>query len=138
MKHGLISLASGLFFGIGMAISGMVNPNNVIGFLDIFGNWNPSLIFVMGGALAVFMPSYLLVIKPRVRPIFESTFSFNLKKNIDKNLVFGASLFGVGWGLAGICPGPAVTALSAFNLDALFFLVFMMIGMKLAGLMRAK
>ena len=126
----ITALASGLLFGMGMMLSGMVDPNKVIGFLDVAGAWDPSLAFVMGGALMVFMPMYFLVIRPRQKPVCASTFSVSTKTEIDKRLLIGAGLFGVGWGLAGICPGPAVTSLPSLNGTMWAFFVAMLIGMK--------
>ncbi|MCL1080194.1 YeeE/YedE family protein [Parashewanella spongiae] len=132
MKN-LVTVISGVLFGIGMTLSGMINPNNVIGFLDITGEWNPSLIFVMGGALMVFMPIYHLKIKPMSTPILSPNFNINQYCQVDKPLVIGASIFGLGWGLAGICPGPALTALAGLNFDALLFVIFMLLGMSVAS-----
>ena len=128
-----IAVLTGLLFGLGMTLSGMTNPDNVIGFLDIAGVWNPSLIFVMGGALMVFMPVYFFQIKSRPKPVCASDFKLSTKGKLDTSLITGAILFGLGWGLAGICPGPAITALSGQNVDALLFVVFMMLGMKIAS-----
>lgn len=111
----LISLFSGLLFGVGMAVSGMANPANVIGFLDITGEWNPSLMFVMGGALAVFMPMYFWVIKPQNQPLISNEFCVSSKKHIDAKLIGGSAIFGLGWGGAGICPGPVVASLALGN-----------------------
>ncbi|WP_263080000.1 YeeE/YedE family protein [Endozoicomonas sp. Mp262] len=132
----LFAALSGLLFGLGMALSGMTNPENVIGFLDVAGKWNPSLIFVMGGALLLFMPVYFFWIKPMQAPIYGTDFKFTARQNIDKSLLTGAVLFGLGWGLAGICPGPAVTALGGKSVDALVFVISMLLGMALQG--RAK
>ncbi|MBE8168809.1 MAG: YeeE/YedE family protein [Shewanella sp.] len=132
MKN-LVTVISGALFGIGMTLSGMINPNNVIGFLDITGEWNPSLIFVMGGALMVFMPIYHLKIKLMSTPILSQNFNLNQYCQIDKPLVIGASIFGLGWGLAGICPGPALTALAGLNFDALLFVTFMLLGMSVTS-----
>ncbi|MCC4797718.1 transporter [Enterovibrio norvegicus] len=123
------ALFSGGLFGAGMMISGMVNPANVIGFLDVYGNWNPSLAFVMGGALMVFMPGYLLLIKPRSTPIAETHFSISKRNDIDKRLLLGSAIFGVGWGLAGICPGPAITVLGSGSLNIILFISSMAMGM---------
>lgn len=138
MKHlifCLSALVSGVLFGVGMVLSGMTDPAVVIGFLDVFGEWNPSLMFVMGGALAVFMPVYYLVIKPRKAPVAADAFCIASKTNIDTPLVVGASVFGLGWGLAGICPGPAVSSLALGNVDVLVFFSMMMLG--LGGTSRA-
>ncbi|MGR5145788.1 DUF6691 family protein [Photobacterium alginatilyticum] len=129
-----VALVSGVLFGMGMMISGMVDPHRVIGFLDITGAWDPSLMFVMGGALAVFMPIYLLVIKKRNAPVCSERFSLSNNRVIDKKLVGGAALFGLGWGIAGICPGPAVTSISGMNPSMLVFIAAMLLGMVIANL----
>jgi uncharacterized protein len=127
MKIHLISLVSGIIFAIGLSISGMVNPNKVKGFLDIFGNWDYSLAFVMGGAVLFNLASfkYLLTKKPYIAEKHEIPKS-NL---IDKKLLIGASLFGIGWGLVGICPGPAISNLVTLNLKSILFVFSMLIGM---------
>ena len=129
-----VALVSGVLFGMGMMISGMVDSHRVIGFLDITGAWDPSLMFVMGGALAVFMPIYLLVIKKRNAPVCSERFSLSNNRVIDKKLVGGAALFGLGWGIAGICPGPAVTSISGMNPSMLVFIAAMLLGMVIANL----
>ena len=123
-----VSLMAGLLFGLGMMISGMVDPNKVIGFLDIAGSWDPSLAFVMGGALLVFMPFYFLVIRKMDKPVCEADFHLSKNNLIDNKLITGAVLFGLGWGIAGICPGPAVTSLSGGNPTILLFMVSMLAG----------
>nr|WP_086937872.1 YeeE/YedE family protein [Thaumasiovibrio occultus] len=130
----LIALISGLLFGAGMMVSGMVDPNNVIGFLDIAGDWNPSLAFVMGGALLVFIPAYVLLIKPRRQPICDTDFQLAVNSRIDRKLLLGASLFGIGWGVAGICPGPAITLLGSASTSVFAFVIAMLVGQRLAGL----
>ncbi|ASI94985.1 YeeE/YedE family protein [Vibrio rotiferianus] len=119
---------SGILFGIGMVISGMADPAKVIGFLDITGAWDPSLSFVMGGALAIFVPAYLLLIKPRNESVFGDEIICPTSKAIDKKLVVGAALFGIGWGLLGVCPGPAVASLFTGNTQALLFIAAMLVG----------
>ncbi|MGF1685428.1 YeeE/YedE family protein [Photobacterium japonica] len=126
----ITALASGLLFGMGMMLSGMVDPNKVIGFLDVAGAWDPSLAFVMGGALLVFMPMYFFVIRPRQKPVCASAFSVSTKTQMDKRLLIGAGLFGIGWGVAGICPGPVVTALPSLNSTMWVFFIAMLVGMK--------
>ena len=130
----LFAVLSGLLFGLGMALSGMTNPENVIGFLDVAGEWNPSLMFVMGGALLVFMPVYFFRIKPMSAPLYGTDFKLSTRQSIDKSLLSGAVLFGLGWGLASICPGPAVTALGGGSSDALVFVIFMLLGMAVQGM----
>ncbi len=123
-----IALVSGLLFGFGMMISGMVDPNNVLNFLDLAGNWDPSLLFVMGGAVMVFMPIYFLVIKKMEQPLFHTKFHLPKKNKIDFRLVTGSLAFGVGWGIAGFCPGPVVTSLSSGNSTVYLFISTMLIG----------
>ncbi|MCA2014619.1 YeeE/YedE family protein [Vibrio tritonius] len=129
MTFALVAAFSGVLFGIGMAISGMANPQKVIGFLDIFGAWDPSLLFVMGGALAIFMPSYRWLIKPRKAPVSSERFSLPNNQQIDRRLILGAAIFGLGWGLAGICPGPALASLTMGNSDVWIFVIAMVVGL---------
>lgn len=121
---------SGLLFGLGLTISGMINPTKVIGFLDVAGTWDPSLALVMAAGLAVTVPSFHLVLK-RARPLFEAKFFLPGKSDIDKKLVLGAALFGIGWGLAGLCPGPALAAITSLDSSVLSFVAAMMAGMLL-------
>ena len=110
MTRLITTLIIGAVFGIGLAIAGMLNPSKVIGFLDVFGDWDPSLAFVMGGGILVNAIGYRFVMK-RKAPIQCATFSMPTSINIDKPLVIGSVIFGVGWGLAGLCPGPVVASL---------------------------
>ena len=126
----LVAALAGLVFGTGLTISGMVNPAVVLGFLDIAGDWNPSLLFVMVGALAVAIPGYYFL-KGR-RPAFAETQLIPSRVDIDRPLILGAVIFGVGWGLAGICPGPAITMLGIEPIAALIFIASMSAGMFLA------
>ena len=112
----LSSLISGIIFGIGLAISGMVNPQKVLGFLNIFDAWDPSLMFVMVGAILIFSPLHF-TFKRKSRPIFAKSFILPSKKDVDRNLIIGAGLFGTGWGLVGLCPGPAISAISFLNIN---------------------
>lgn len=121
---------AGLLFGIGLTISGMVNPAIVLGFLDVTGQWNPTLLFVMVGALAVALPGYWLL-KGR-KPVLAETQQVPTHRDIDRPLVLGAMLFGVGWGIAGICPGPAIALLAIAPVSALIFLAAMTVGLWLA------
>ncbi len=129
----LISLVSGGLFGAGMVLSGMANPAKVIGFLDVAGAWDPSLMFVMGGALAVFMPSYFLVIKPKHKPLIAREFCLAKSQRIDRRLLGGALIFGVGWGIAGICPGPVVASLGLGNAGAWLFFASMLGGLAITN-----
>ena len=109
VKH-LVALALGALFGVGLAVSHMVNPAKVIGFLDVTGNWDPSLAFVMGGALLVTLPA-TAVARRRSRPLLAERFWLPTRRDLDLPLIGGAALFGIGWGLSGFCPGPALASL---------------------------
>ncbi|MBB4954349.1 putative membrane protein YedE/YeeE [Agrobacterium vitis] len=126
----LASLACGVMFGFGLALSGMLDPARVQGFLDIFGAWDPSLMFVLGGAVMVAMLGMMLV-RTMARPILAETFNMPTKTRIDTPLVFGSALFGIGWGLGGFCPGPAIASLPLGYGASLFFVVAMVVGMVL-------
>lgn len=128
----LISLLSGIIFGLGLTISGMVNPQKVLGFLNIFDAWDPSLIFVMVGAIIIFAPLHF-IFKKKSRPILAKNFISIENKNIDKKLLIGSGLFGVGWGLAGLCPGPAIASISFLNPSSLIFVLFMFVGFFIAN-----
>ena len=128
----LISLLSGIIFGLGLTISGMVNPQKVLGFLNIFDAWDPSLIFVMVGAIIIFAPMHF-IFKKKSRPILAKNFISIDNKNIDKKLLIGSGLFGVGWGLAGLCPGPAIASISFLNPSSLIFVLFMFVGFFIAN-----
>ena len=124
----LVAFFLGILFSIGLTISGMVNPNKVIGFLDIFRQWDPDLIFVMGGAVSINLVLFRLILK-RNKPIMAANFQLPGLKLIDRNLVLGASLFGIGWGIGGICPGPGLANLFTLKLEPLVFVLFMLVGM---------
>jgi len=128
----LVSLFCGIIFSIGLVISQMINPAKVLGFLNLFGEWDPSLAFVMIGALIIYSPLFHLF-KNKEKPIFSSSFSFSNKKEIDKELIFGSILFGAGWGLVGLCPGPAITSIALLNVSSAIFVVSMFIGFYLAS-----
>ena len=128
----LVSLFCGIIFGIGLVISQMINPAKVLGFLNLFGEWDPSLAFVMIGALIIYSPLFHLF-KNKEKPIFSSSFSISNKKEIDKELLFGSILFGAGWGLVGLCPGPAITSIALLNVSSAIFVVSMFIGFYLAS-----
>lgn len=123
----VISLIAGFLFSLGLILSGMTNPDKVIGFLDLFGNWDYSLAFVMGGAVGINAIIFPLVLKRK--PLFVSEFSLPSKKDIDKNLVIGAVLFGAGWGILGICPGPGLVNIATLDPSALLFVAAMIVGM---------
>lgn len=128
MAKSIAALAAGLIFGAGLAISGMTDPAKVLGFLDLFGRWDPSLAFVMGGALVVAIPGYAWA-RSRGRPVLEPSFATPASAAIDTSLIGGAAIFGVGWGLAGFCPGPAIANLSSGNWRVAVFVAAMLIGM---------
>ena len=119
---------AGLIFGIGLIISQMANPAKVLGFLDLFGRWDPSLAFVMGGAVVVTSIGYALVHR-RDKPVLATFFDSSNQKAIDAKLCVGAVLFGIGWGLVGLCPGPALVALSIGGVEILGFVAAMLGGM---------
>jgi len=124
---------AGLLFGLGLLISGMANPAKVQNFLDLAGSFDPSLIFVMAGAVAVTFAGYRLALR-RPRPILAERFYLPTAKDIDLRLLAGTALFGIGWGLSGFCPGPAVTSLALMAKGTLAFVPAMIGGMALAGL----
>ena len=128
----LVSLFCGIIFGIGLVISQMINPAKVLGFLNLFGEWDPSLAFVMIGALIISSPLFHLL-KNKEKPIFSSSFSISNKKEIDKKLIFGSILFGAGWGLVGLCPGPAITSIALLNVSSAIFVISMFIGFYIAS-----
>lgn len=127
--HGAITFGAGVIFAVGLALSGMTTPANVIAFLDVFGSWNPTLAFVMGGAIAVHAPIYWLFVRGRETPTFARTFGLPTRRDIDVQLLAGAALFGAGWGLAGFCPGPAVASLASGASTVIWFVVAMLVGM---------
>ena len=124
----------GLLFAVGLTVSGMTMPSKIIGFLNLTGDWDPSLLFVLGGASGTYLLIYQLIIKKKERPLFSNIFHLPSLQNIDRKLIIGAILFGAGWGLAGVCPGPAITSLTAGSSYILIFTVFMIIGMLAANL----
>ena len=119
---------AGLLFGLGLILSGMTNPAKVLGFLDLFGQWDPSLAFVMGGAILVGIFAFTLA-KKRTTNFFGGALHLPQSTHIDKRLVIGSLMFGVGWGLAGFCPGPALVSMAAGHEKALIFVVAMLVGM---------
>lgn len=129
MKY-VISLVSGLIFGVGLVVSGMTQPGKVVGFLDFFGKWDPSLAFVMGGAVVVNLILLKLTVR-RDKPLFAGKFRIPSRSDIDWQLIGGGALFGAGWGLAGYCPGPALTSIPAGGTAILVFVGAMAGGMYL-------
>jgi len=114
--------------GAGLMISGMMNPNKVLSFLDIFGNWDPTLIFVMGGAIFSALPGFWLS-RRLTKPLLANNFQLPDKKKFDRRLVGGAAIFGVGWGLVGLCPGPAISAITTGSPQVIVFVISMTFGM---------
>ena len=128
----LVALFCGTIFGIGLVISQMINPAKVLGFLNFFGEWDPSLAFVMIGALIVSSPLFHLF-KNKEKPVFFTSFSISENKEIDKRLIIGSILFGAGWGLAGLCPGPAISSIALLNISSVTFVFSMFIGFYIAS-----
>ncbi len=126
-KFSLVALISGLLFGLGLSISQMVDRNRVIGFLDVTGNWDPTLIFVLGGAVGVTVISFRFVL-PLRKPFFADKFYLPTRNDIDLPLLLGAAIFGIGWGISGYCPGPAVTSLVQASINPFIFLMAFVIG----------
>lgn len=123
-----IALACGLVFGLGLTLSGMSDPLTVQAFLDVAGDWNPSLAFVMGGAVAVSLLGFQGLLKRRQAPVCGAVFHLPQNKAIDARLLVGATLFGIGWGLSGYCPGPALTSLLTGNSEVWVFVPAMLAG----------
>ena len=126
----LVALVAGLVFGLGLTVAGMVNPGKVLGFLDFAGQWDPSLAFVLGGAVAVAFVGFRLA-APRTRPLVSLAFQPPAATGIDGRLLGGAAIFGLGWGLSGFCPGPAIAALGYGGSGVLVFVLAMLAGMGL-------
>jgi uncharacterized membrane protein YedE/YeeE len=120
-------IIAGLLFGIGLAVSEMTHASKVLGFLDVAGNWDPSLMFVLGGAVGVAIVAFRFILKQPV-PVLEDRFHLPIAKSIDKPLVFGAAIFGVGWGISGYCPGPGVALLAAPGWETWVFIPAMLLG----------
>ena len=129
----LVSLGAGIVFGFGLGLSQMVNPAKVIGFLDVAGNWDPSLAFVMAGALAVTFVVFRPALK-RPQPVMAAKFFVPTAGDIDARLVGGSAIFGIGWGLVGFCPGPALSSLAYGLQDSLIFVAALVVGAGLAKL----
>lgn len=121
------ALIAGALFGVGLVISRMSDPRVVLGFLDVTGAFNPALLFVLGGAVGVTALLFRFVLK-QPKPLLDSSFHLPTNRSIDARLLIGASIFGVGWGLAGYCPGPALVALSGGVTEALYFVPAMIVG----------
>jgi uncharacterized protein len=128
MARILTGLVAGLLFGVGLAVSEMINPAKVLNFLDIFGAWDPSLAFVMLGAVVTAAIGYRLVLR-RERPLFEAAFTLPTRQDIDAKLLAGGAIFGIGWGLGGYCPGPAISGLAFGAIETIVFVAAMAAGM---------
>ena len=153
MGLALLSAAiSGMIFGVGLALAGMLNPAKVAGFLDIFGLWDPSLMLVMAGGIMVNAAGYFLFVRSGQpsfsqslfphssfsRPFFAKSFSLPEARQIDRKLIIGSGLFGMGWGLAGLCPGPVIASIGLDPAGILPFLAVMLAGLKLGSLIRTR
>ncbi|MGC0055382.1 DUF6691 family protein [Brucella pituitosa] len=122
------ALSSGTVFGFGLSLSGMLNPARVQGFLDIFGAWDPSLAFVLGGAVIAAFTG-VQIAKRMLRPAFEDSFHLPISRQVDARLIVGSALFGLGWGIGGFCPGPAIASLSMGLPQTVLFVIAMLVGM---------
>jgi len=125
----LVSLIAGILFGAGLVIGGMTDPGKVIGFLDLAGRWDPSLAFVMGAALCVTLPVFQFVVRGRARPVLGPRYYLPTRTDLDPQLLIGSVLFGIGWGIAGLCPGPAIANLASGAPEVLAFVAAMIAGM---------
>lgn len=134
MKSNLVSFISGGLFALGLGISGMTQPAIVVGFLDVFGNWDPSLVFVLASAVGVYFLMFQIV-KTQQKPVFASKFNIPTRKDIDSPLIIGAALFGMGWGLSGLCPGTALTSLFTNSTSILGFVISMSLGIFTMGIL---
>ena len=131
----IISLVSGIVFGVGLVISEMINPEKVLGFLDLFGNWDPSLALVMIGALIVSSPLFH-IIKNKEKPLFAEKFNYSNNKKVNNRLIVGSALFGAGWGLGGLCPGPAISSIALININSITFVFAMFFGFYLVKFLK--
>jgi hypothetical protein len=122
------ALVAGLVFGAGLVVSGMTDPKKVLGFLDVFGAWDASLMFVMAGAIAVHAVAHV-VARRRSAPLYADRFALPTRRDLDAKLLLGAVLFGLGWGTGGFCPGPSLVALAGANIGVIVFVAAMLAGM---------
>lgn len=127
MKQYFIALLSGLIFGFGLGLSQMIDQGRVLGFMDVAGVWDPTLLFVLGGAVGVTIIAFRFVLR-RPAPIFAPKFYLPTRKDIDMPLVAGAAVFGIGWGISGFCPGPAVASLALGSLNPILFMISVAVG----------
>tara|TARA_B100001123_G_C14999419_1_gene902906 strand:+ start:446 stop:856 length:411 start_codon:yes stop_codon:yes gene_type:complete len=135
MLQKFLVLISGIIFGLGLTISNMTNPDKVLSFLDVFGNWDPSLIFVMGGAILFTSPLFFLL-KKNNNLILADKLDLPKKNSIDKSLVVGSLLFGIGWGSVGFCPGPAISSIALLNPFSLIFIISLIAGFYLSKIIK--
>lgn len=126
----VLAAVTGALFGTGLLVSGMTQPAKVLAFLDFARDWDPTLAFVMGGAVVIYTLAYRLILKRRLVPWFEIGFQLPQRRSIDRRLVIGSAIFGAGWGLAGLCPGPAIVSATS-STSALLFVAMMLIGMRI-------
>jgi len=127
MKQNITALVAGLLFGLGLAISQMIDPARVLGFLDVAGVWDPTLIFVLGGAVGVTVVAFRFVLRQQ-NPFLALTFRLPNKTEIDRPLILGSALFGIGWGISGYCPGPGITALVLGSWNSVLFVIALAVG----------
>jgi len=128
MSRFIAPFVAGLVFALGLGISGMTDANKVIGFLNLAGDWDPSLAFVMVGAIGVHLALYRIILR-RKSPLFGDTFDIPTRRDVDPQLIGGAAVFGIGWGLGGFCPGPGLVSLAGLGTFAAVFVGFMLLGM---------
>lgn len=133
----LAAALAGCLFGLGLAVSSMMDPAKVLNFLDLFGNWDPSLIFVMGGAIAITLPGFHFILK-RPHPLLDKRFYVPDASHVDLALLAGAALFGLGWGLVGLCPGPAFAGLVTGDGRVFGFVLMMLVGYRLVSYLETR
>ena len=136
-KAVMSSYSSGLLFGLGLGISGMTDANKVIAFLTLDSSWNPALMLVMAGAIGIHLALYKFITN-KEQPLFDSTFHIPTNRQINSKLVIGSLLFGLGWGMGGICPGPGLVSLFSFNMNVVVFVTAMLVGMFVFKMMQPK
>ncbi|WP_379921910.1 DUF6691 family protein [Erythrobacter sp. R86502] len=137
IRDPIVSLASGTIFGAGLTIGGMTDPARVRGFLDLFGNWDPTLAFVMGGAVLIMAVAWTFQRK-MMRPFFAEGFALPDRTDLTGKLIGGSALFGIGWGIAGLCPGPGFAALAIAPVSAAIFVAALLMGMTIVRLVEGK
>jgi uncharacterized membrane protein YedE/YeeE len=138
MMRWLSVIVSGLLFGAGIALSGMINPSKILNFFDVAGTWDPSLAFVMAGGVVTALIGYQLIFKIRSAPLFDTKFHLPTKNDIDLPLIAGSAVFGIGWGLAGFCPGGSIPALGLGQPQAFIFVAAMLVGLGATKILRAR